>query len=215
MKSTEDCGCLNLQGKNVCFWRIFLHFHLFERVRGGRGWSWCQHCRVVFNLLNKFKFFSSQEPDAKRQRVDDGSGAAALTDAQAQNSAYNYNWYQVLLLSNYQNLLYVLYVTFLWSCLHISFFFFFFLSSSTVVGDRTPGGNTPSITSITNIILLPQHDGEKFQHGDSEERIFSCLTLNRTLQLVVMEISVQPPILICSFWFVVWNQLNLVANSLK
>ncbi|XP_011610244.1 pre-mRNA-processing factor 39 [Takifugu rubripes] len=38
---------------------------------------------------------SSQEPDAKRQRVDDGSGAAtALTDAQAQNSAYNYNWYQ-------------------------------------------------------------------------------------------------------------------------
>uniref|UniRef100_A0A674P5D0 PRP39 pre-mRNA processing factor 39 homolog (yeast) n=1 Tax=Takifugu rubripes TaxID=31033 RepID=A0A674P5D0_TAKRU len=40
---------------------------------------------------------SSQEPDAKRQRVDDGSGAAtALTDAQAQNSAYNYNWYQVL-----------------------------------------------------------------------------------------------------------------------
>lgn len=40
---------------------------------------------------------SSQEPDAKRQRVDDtSSGAAgALTDAQANNSAYNYNWYQV------------------------------------------------------------------------------------------------------------------------
>ncbi|XP_070843114.1 pre-mRNA-processing factor 39 isoform X1 [Chaetodon trifascialis] len=39
---------------------------------------------------------SSQEPDAKRQRVDDGSAAAAnaLTDVQANNSAYNYNWYQ-------------------------------------------------------------------------------------------------------------------------
>ncbi|XP_070843115.1 pre-mRNA-processing factor 39 isoform X2 [Chaetodon trifascialis] len=38
----------------------------------------------------------SQEPDAKRQRVDDGSAAAAnaLTDVQANNSAYNYNWYQ-------------------------------------------------------------------------------------------------------------------------
>uniref|UniRef100_A0A4W6FDN9 Pre-mRNA-processing factor 39 n=1 Tax=Lates calcarifer TaxID=8187 RepID=A0A4W6FDN9_LATCA len=39
----------------------------------------------------------SQEPDAKRQRVDDGSSAAAntMTDMQANNSAYNYNWYQV------------------------------------------------------------------------------------------------------------------------
>ncbi|XP_010730217.3 pre-mRNA-processing factor 39 [Larimichthys crocea] len=38
---------------------------------------------------------SSQEPDAKRQRVDDASsGANALTDTQANNSAYNYNWYQ-------------------------------------------------------------------------------------------------------------------------
>ncbi|XP_076612560.1 pre-mRNA-processing factor 39 isoform X2 [Chaetodon auriga] len=38
----------------------------------------------------------SQEPDAKRQRVDDSSSAAAnaLTDVQANNSAYNYNWYQ-------------------------------------------------------------------------------------------------------------------------
>ncbi|XP_041814326.1 pre-mRNA-processing factor 39 isoform X2 [Chelmon rostratus] len=38
----------------------------------------------------------SQEPDAKRQRVDDSSSGAAnaLTDAQANNSAYNYNWYQ-------------------------------------------------------------------------------------------------------------------------
>ncbi|XP_051908384.1 pre-mRNA-processing factor 39 isoform X2 [Hippocampus zosterae] len=37
---------------------------------------------------------SSQEPDAKRQRVDDGSMAAAGADMQA-NSAYNYNnWYQ-------------------------------------------------------------------------------------------------------------------------
>uniref|UniRef100_A0A673AD86 Pre-mRNA-processing factor 39 n=1 Tax=Sphaeramia orbicularis TaxID=375764 RepID=A0A673AD86_9TELE len=39
---------------------------------------------------------SSQEPDAKKQRVDDGSSAAnAMTDMQANNSAYNYNWYQV------------------------------------------------------------------------------------------------------------------------
>ncbi|XP_029983884.1 pre-mRNA-processing factor 39 isoform X2 [Sphaeramia orbicularis] len=38
---------------------------------------------------------SSQEPDAKKQRVDDGSSAAnAMTDMQANNSAYNYNWYQ-------------------------------------------------------------------------------------------------------------------------
>ncbi|XP_071334958.1 pre-mRNA-processing factor 39 isoform X3 [Trachinotus anak] len=38
----------------------------------------------------------SQEPDAKRQRVDDSTtGAAnAMTDMQANNSAYNYNWYQ-------------------------------------------------------------------------------------------------------------------------
>ncbi|CAK6962616.1 pre-mRNA-processing factor 39 isoform X2 [Scomber scombrus] len=37
----------------------------------------------------------SQEPDAKRQRVDDtSSGAANATDMQANNSAYNYNWYQ-------------------------------------------------------------------------------------------------------------------------
>ncbi|KAI3364436.1 hypothetical protein L3Q82_011233 [Scortum barcoo] len=41
---------------------------------------------------------SSQEPDAKRQRVDDGSTVAAgtMADTQANNSAYNYNnWYQV------------------------------------------------------------------------------------------------------------------------
>ncbi|KAM9339445.1 pre-mRNA-processing factor 39 isoform 1-T1 [Symphorus nematophorus] len=39
---------------------------------------------------------SSQEPDSKRQRVDDGSAGAAnaLTDTQANNTAYNYNWYQ-------------------------------------------------------------------------------------------------------------------------
>ncbi|XP_028461093.1 pre-mRNA-processing factor 39 isoform X1 [Perca flavescens] len=38
---------------------------------------------------------SSQEPDAKRQRVDDGSpdAANAVADTQANNSAYN-NWYQ-------------------------------------------------------------------------------------------------------------------------
>lgn len=55
-------------------------------------------------LLTKYVIiFSSQEPDAKRQRVDDGSGAAtALTDAQAQNSAYNYNWYQVLASAKHQ-----------------------------------------------------------------------------------------------------------------
>lgn len=49
----------------------------------------------------KLCIFSSQEPDAKRQRVDDSSSGAAnaLTDAQANNSAYNYNWYQVGLLS--------------------------------------------------------------------------------------------------------------------
>ncbi|XP_076016276.1 pre-mRNA-processing factor 39 [Genypterus blacodes] len=35
---------------------------------------------------------SSQEPDAKKQRVDDGS-VANTTDMQANNS-YNYNWYQ-------------------------------------------------------------------------------------------------------------------------
>ncbi|XP_028996964.1 pre-mRNA-processing factor 39 [Betta splendens] len=38
---------------------------------------------------------SSQEPDAKRQRVDDSLAAAnSMTDMQANNSAYNYNWYQ-------------------------------------------------------------------------------------------------------------------------
>ncbi|XP_042359219.1 pre-mRNA-processing factor 39 isoform X2 [Plectropomus leopardus] len=39
---------------------------------------------------------SSQEPDAKRQRVDDTSAGAvnAATDTTANNSAYNYNWYQ-------------------------------------------------------------------------------------------------------------------------
>ncbi|XP_034999996.1 pre-mRNA-processing factor 39 isoform X1 [Hippoglossus stenolepis] len=39
---------------------------------------------------------SSQEPDSKKQRVDDSSAGAAnaATDAQANNSAYNYNWYQ-------------------------------------------------------------------------------------------------------------------------
>ncbi|KAM9355390.1 pre-mRNA-processing factor 39 isoform 2-T2 [Pholidichthys leucotaenia] len=38
----------------------------------------------------------SQESDAKRQRTDDGSTAAAntMTDMTANNSAYNYNWYQ-------------------------------------------------------------------------------------------------------------------------
>uniref|UniRef100_H2MJR9 Pre-mRNA-processing factor 39 n=2 Tax=Oryzias latipes TaxID=8090 RepID=H2MJR9_ORYLA len=38
----------------------------------------------------------SLEPDAKRQRADDGSAVAAnsMTDMQANNSAYNYNWYQ-------------------------------------------------------------------------------------------------------------------------
>lgn len=61
-----------------------------------------------------------------------------------------------------------------------------------VVGDKIPGGSMPNITSITSIILLPQHDGEIVQHGDSEESILPCPTLNRTLRLVVMEISVKP-----------------------
>uniref|UniRef100_A0A3B5QPZ1 Pre-mRNA-processing factor 39 n=1 Tax=Xiphophorus maculatus TaxID=8083 RepID=A0A3B5QPZ1_XIPMA len=40
---------------------------------------------------------SSQEPDAKRQRLDDPSAVAAnaMTDMQANSSGYNYNWYQV------------------------------------------------------------------------------------------------------------------------
>lgn len=48
-------------------------------------------------LYSALFYSSSQEPDAKRQRVDDGSTAAAntMTDMQANNSAYNYNWYQV------------------------------------------------------------------------------------------------------------------------
>ncbi|KAM8826905.1 pre-mRNA-processing factor 39 isoform 1-T1 [Synchiropus picturatus] len=42
---------------------------------------------------------SSGEPDAKRQRTDDAAAAAAaaataMTDMQANNAAYNYNWYQ-------------------------------------------------------------------------------------------------------------------------
>ncbi|KAM4633350.1 pre-mRNA-processing factor 39 [Polymixia lowei] len=38
----------------------------------------------------------SQEPDSKRQRVDDNSSGSGnmVTDTQANNSAYNYNWYQ-------------------------------------------------------------------------------------------------------------------------
>ncbi|XP_071381113.1 pre-mRNA-processing factor 39 isoform X1 [Centroberyx affinis] len=38
----------------------------------------------------------SQEPDSKRQRVDDSSSGSGsmVPDAQANNSAYNYNWYQ-------------------------------------------------------------------------------------------------------------------------
>ncbi|RVE55856.1 hypothetical protein OJAV_G00230320 [Oryzias javanicus] len=38
----------------------------------------------------------SLEPDAKRQRAEDGSVVAAnsMTDMTANNSAYNYNWYQ-------------------------------------------------------------------------------------------------------------------------
>ncbi|KAM9840178.1 pre-mRNA-processing factor 39 [Aulostomus maculatus] len=37
---------------------------------------------------------SSQEPDAKRQRVDETGAVTAMADMQANNSAYNYNWYQ-------------------------------------------------------------------------------------------------------------------------
>lgn len=57
------------------------------------------NCERIMNLqcANKvLHICSSQEPDAKRQRVDDTSGAVSTgTDAQANNSAYNYNWYQV------------------------------------------------------------------------------------------------------------------------
>ncbi|KAM6954282.1 pre-mRNA-processing factor 39 [Aplochiton taeniatus] len=35
----------------------------------------------------------SQEPDSKKQRVDDGSSSGQM-DMHGQNSAYNYNWYQ-------------------------------------------------------------------------------------------------------------------------
>lgn len=44
-----------------------------------------------------FLVSSSQEPDLKRQRMDDSASAVAnsMTDMQANNSAYNYNWYQV------------------------------------------------------------------------------------------------------------------------
>lgn len=65
-----------------------------------------RHCSKKHLIVRDFTHcklfvFSSQEPDAKRQRVDDESAAAAsaLTDTQANNSAYNYNWYQVGLLS--------------------------------------------------------------------------------------------------------------------
>uniref|UniRef100_A0A667ZHJ7 Pre-mRNA-processing factor 39 n=1 Tax=Myripristis murdjan TaxID=586833 RepID=A0A667ZHJ7_9TELE len=39
----------------------------------------------------------AQEPDSKRQRVDDSSSGSGtlMPDMQANNSAYNYNWYQV------------------------------------------------------------------------------------------------------------------------
>lgn len=54
-------------------------------------------CQRNFTNFTNNLISSSQEPDAKRQRVDDGSAVAtnALTDPQANNSAYNYNWYQV------------------------------------------------------------------------------------------------------------------------
>lgn len=58
-------------------------------------------CNFPFYVIDfsNLKLFisSSQEPDSKRLRVDDSSAAAAtaMTDAQANNSAYNYNWYQV------------------------------------------------------------------------------------------------------------------------
>uniref|UniRef100_A0A3B4BE10 Pre-mRNA-processing factor 39 n=1 Tax=Periophthalmus magnuspinnatus TaxID=409849 RepID=A0A3B4BE10_9GOBI len=45
-------------------------------------------------------YVSTGEPDAKKQRVEDGTeptdpaAAAAMTDMTANNSAYNYNWYQ-------------------------------------------------------------------------------------------------------------------------
>lgn len=57
---------------------------------------------LLYKDLTNLKLFvsSSQEPDAKRQRVDDSSpdAANAVADTQANNSAYN-NWYQVGFLS--------------------------------------------------------------------------------------------------------------------
>uniref|UniRef100_A0A3Q3NET8 Pre-mRNA-processing factor 39 n=1 Tax=Labrus bergylta TaxID=56723 RepID=A0A3Q3NET8_9LABR len=60
-------------------------------------YSLCQNC---INL--KLLVYSSTEPDTKRQRVEDSAtgAATAATDTQANNSAYNYNWYQVGFLSD-------------------------------------------------------------------------------------------------------------------
>lgn len=75
------CGCWSL-GKSITF----------ETLRN----TLCATLNHILLIL-KLLLCSSQEPDSKRQRVDDASSAAAnaMTDMQANNSAYNYNWYQV------------------------------------------------------------------------------------------------------------------------
>ena len=45
---------------------------------------------------------SSQEPDSKRQRVEENSTAGVAGQDMAANSAYNYNnWYQVRFISSH------------------------------------------------------------------------------------------------------------------
>lgn len=81
------------------------HVTAFAKYVVGVQYS-AQGCNRLYFLMKCFTreftnlnllVCSSQEPDAKRQRVDDSSSGAAnaMTDMQANNSAYNYNWYQV------------------------------------------------------------------------------------------------------------------------
>lgn len=53
---------------------------------------------AIANISKMFYLQRSQEPDSKRQRVDDGSAASGqmMPDMQANHAGYNYNnWYQV------------------------------------------------------------------------------------------------------------------------
>lgn len=147
---------------------------------------------------------SSQEPDAKRQRVDDSSSGAAgtMADTQANNSAYNYNWYQVGFVSEQlMALKTVSYVTpsiyghlqhLLWQgadkttpklnscfvCWKLSQLFSLSLlfSNNTAVGDKTPGGSTTNMLSITSTIPLLQHDGQNPDMKMETQRKASFLT---------------------------------------